>query len=553
MSPVSFALVRLARAASACVLLGGAACSLLVQQSDSQCTTTSDCLARGAAFAKTYCDSSHACVASCTTNAQCTGTNAVAPWICRPDQVCAPLLSDDCTTLLADPEDLGDRNVVWLGMLLPLDPATASLSKAKEDAAELARNDFNVTSGGLAPITSGGPKRRFAFVVCDDTANADRAAEHLTADVRVPAIIGPVYSDTLITVATDVTIPRSVLLVTPSATATDITNLPGKNDLIWRTCPSDAVQAAAMALVIKSTIEPAVDASVLTQGEALKLANIHKGDAYGLGLGDALEQDLVFNGTSAAANEANGDYIAVDYGDPSDPADTDPAAEYAAAVAQVLALSPHVIVLTGTQEMITSIMTPIEAKWPAGLAYRPYYLLSDGAYPRPELLQLVGTDAGLRARVLGTAPGTTSPAYTAFLGRYASIFQDGTQAVLSTAATYDAAYLLAYATTAIGATPITGANLVGGLKKVVVPGATAVAIGTDDINVALNALLAGGEIKVAGTSGPLDYDVSTGDPEGDIQVWCLSVNASGSASGFQNSGLFYAGGAQELEGTHQCP
>jgi ABC-type branched-subunit amino acid transport system substrate-binding protein len=532
--------------------LAAAACSLLVANDDSQCHVTADCLARGPDFAATYCDSG-ACVASCTTNQQCTGASVSDPWICRADHSCARLLSGDCTTVLADPADLTDPSVLWLGMLLPLDPATQILSLAKEDAADLARQDFNLASGGLPPAVSGGSPRRFAFVVCDDTVDPDRAAAHLTDDVRVPGIIGPVYSDTLIQVATDVTIPRGVLLMTPTATSTYITDLPGKNDLVWRTCPSDAVQALAMALVVQATIEPAVRASVLGAAAPLKLENVHKGDAYGLGLGNAFEQDVIFNGVSAAVNEANGDYLAFDYGDPSSPSDTDPDAEYRAAVAGVLGFAPHVVAVAGTQEAITNILAPVEAGWPASLPYRPRYLLGDGAYPRPELLQLVGTDAVLRARVLGTAPGTTSMLYTHFLARYASIFHDGTQAVLSTSATYDAAYLLAYAAAAAGSNPMTGADLVGGLKRVVVPGAAPFDVGTDSINQALDVLASGSNVKLTGTSGPLDYDVSTGETDGDIQVWCLSIDASGSASGFQNSGLFYSATTRSLQGQIDCP
>ena len=554
--------VVLLRAAAWAVVATGAACSLVVNQSDSQCRATSDCLARGPAFANTYCDDSQACVASCTTNAQCTGTNTSDPWICRADHVCAPLKSQDCATLLADPNDTDapvlsangeatsgeESQVLWLGMLLPLDPTTAPLSQAKEDAANLARNDFN-TAGSLPPVVAGGPSRKLAFVVCDDTVDADRAAAHLVNDVHVPGIIGPVYSDTLVTVATDVTDPAGVLLITPSATATDISELPGKDDLIWRTCPSDALQAQAMALVIEQTIAPEIAET------PIKIANVHKGDSYGEGLGSALESALVFNGATAAVNATNGDYIAFDYGDPSAASDTDPTKEYAAAVTEVLSFLPHVIALVGTQEMITYIMQPIEAGWPSSAAYRPRYLLSDGAYPRPELLQLVGTNADLRHRVLGTAPGTTSPAYTSFLSYYDSLVQDGTTPVLSTAATYDAAYLFAYATAAIGATPVTGANLVEGLKKIVVQGAPQVPIGPAGITRALSLLTTPGEeeMKVVGTSGPLDYDTATGDPDGDIQVWCLSIDASGDATGFINSGEYYDAEKQTLIPPVTCP
>jgi len=557
------------------------ACSLLVDQSDAQCNTTADCLALGPRFAQSYC-ASRTCQSPCTTNAQCTGTNTSDPWICRADRTCAPLLSEDCTTLLTDSEDLSDpvltpagetaadagTQVVWLGMLLPLDPSTAPLSKAKEDAANLARGDFNA-NGGLPPVGLVGPIRRFAFVVCDDTADPVRAATHLTTDVRVPAIIGPVYSDTLVTVATAVTDQAGVLLLTPTATAVDISDLSEPENLIWRTCPSDAVQGQAMALVIEQTIAPEAQ-NGLDAGAPLKVANVHKGDAYGTGLGSALDQDLFFNDAGASANGQSGNYLNFDYGDPSETDASAEATEYTKAVADVLALAPDVIALVGTEEVITSIMAPIEAAWPAanGAHPLPYYLLSDGAYPRPELLALVGTNANLRARVLGTQPGPTAnyPPYLGFLSYYGDMISDGTTPVLSTASTYDAAYLLAYAIAAIGPESMTGPNLVAGLKRVVVPRTSPIKVGPNDISVALGAVAEDGGISeggsaaeaIIGSSGPLYYpDPSHGDPVGEIQVWCLSVDPDGGAvNGFPNSGLYFdpTMNMTKLEGTKEyCP
>jgi ABC-type branched-subunit amino acid transport system substrate-binding protein len=540
--------VVLATLASLTSVIGAGACSLLLDNSAAQCTSSADCAARGPAFVGTFCSARHACERTCATNEECTAGNGGEPAICRVDQTCASLVSEDCKALVADQEEINDEGTIWMGMLVPLDAPTEILSRAKEDAAELARRDFLVASGGLPPLTFGGPHRHFGFVVCDHTADAARAAHHLVDDVRVPAIIGPIYSGVLIRVATDVTIPGGVLLISPAATSPYITNLANKNGLVWRTAPSDTVQASAISLLMQKTIEPDVRATELKSSDHMRVAVVHKGDAYGLGLADVLSDELVFNGLSVADN--HGDYQRIDYGGPSDPANVNPDGAYAHAIDQLVQLAPHVIVIAGTTEGITKILAPLEERWTA--AFRPRYVMTDGAHPRPELFAAVGTDSALRKRILGTVPGTNSDLYQKFLGRYASVFHDGTEAIQTTAATYDAAYLLAYAIASLGAQSITGATINEGLKRMVPPGPS-IDVGPDAINRALKTLSSPGNIDFNGASGPLDFDVTTGEAEADVQVWCLGADAMGQAVSFRDSGLFYSAKTKSLQGTLACP
>ena len=89
------------------------------------------------------------------------------------------------------------------------------------------------------------------LVECDDSASASRAATHLVDRVRVPVILGAGASGTTLTVAQEVTIPKGVLLFAPSATSPALTTLQD-NGLVWRSAPSDALQAVALVDAMES-------------------------------------------------------------------------------------------------------------------------------------------------------------------------------------------------------------------------------------------------------------------------------------------------------------
>src|SRR5207244_4092186 len=100
--------------------------------------------------------------------------------------------------------------------------------------------------------------------------------------------------------------------------------------------------------------------------------------------------------------------------------------------------------------------------------------------------------------------------------------------------------------------PINGPNLVEGLKKLVPPGPL-INVGPDAVNEAFNHLLNGENIDFNGASGPLDFDVTVGEAESDIQIWCIDADGSGVATGFKNSGQFYSASTKKLAGTINCP
>jgi ABC-type branched-subunit amino acid transport system substrate-binding protein len=540
----------------ACVAWPSLQCSLVVDTNADQCSTSADCVAKGGAFVDTMCSPQHTCVvATCTTNKQCQDEHpspgaATDPWICRhADQRCGQLLSPDCKALLADPSDIANDETVWLGTLLPIIGDYASLGLPLQNGVDLARRDFATAVNGLPPAIPGKPRRPIAFVACNDAEDPIRAATHLADDVKVPAIIGPAFSGVAIKVATEVTIPKKVLIMSASATSPFITKL-ADDDLVWRTAPPDTVQSQAITLLMSSKVEPDLRppiGTVLGDKEQMRLAIVHKGDAYGTGLAEALFQSIRFNDNkNAASNGAN--FKSIDYGEAGKP-DSD--AKYKAAVDALIVYQPHVVIIIGTSEGVTKVFAPLETNWPSTVPFRPRYVLTDGAQI-PELFPIVGTNADLRHRVLGTVPGTTAPGFFAFVSHYKGTITDGTSPDQYTAAAYDAAYVLSYGIVAIGQTPLSGPNLVGGLKKLVPPG-NKIEVGSGAMNDAFIDLLAGKNIDFDGASGPLDFDVATGEAESDIQIWCVDVDGTGKANAFKNSGEFYNATTKKLQGTIGCP
>ena len=114
-------------------------------------------------------------------------------------------------------------------------------------------------------------------------------------------------------------------------------------------------------------LDPEQGASIPT-----RVAILNKGDAYGSGLATTLESALTFNGKKATDNDTN--YIAFDYGDPTDPQHHP--VNYDGAVAKALGSTPHIIFLLGSAESVTSVFVPIEQQWP-GDKPRPFYVFAD--------------------------------------------------------------------------------------------------------------------------------------------------------------------------------
>ncbi|MFO0676049.1 MAG: hypothetical protein U0169_05915 [Polyangiaceae bacterium] len=539
--------------------LAGIGCSLVVANDPKQCVSNAECDGRGGPFTGTLC-SDGVCVvdplrdagvdtgtfvdasdggSACTTNAECIRASGGLPAVClRPEMRCANLLSADCDKTVG-PVDSDDAILVGTLFSRKTGTENAPTNLARQNSVELAVGEFAQRIVGL-PGAPGQKPRPLAMIACHDNDDGKRAARHLTS-LHVAAVIGPNSSGSVLDVATNVTIPAGTFLITPTATSPAITNLPNKNGLVWRTCPSDAVQA----LPLKDQIA-ALESKVRSDNTSVakvKVLVAYRNDAYGAGLYNALS-DVTLNGKPLADPDNAGSIKLTQF---------DAAGDLAPTVIDTSdVFRPHVIVLLGLAEVVTKLVGPIEARWPqaptgdAGNPYpRPYYLLSDGGRVQA-LLDLANGNDGLRTRIRGTVPSSDTALGTAFSLRYQSRF-DSSPAYFGMAGSYDALYLVAYGIVASGQKSLTGTVLADAMKRMI--GGTKVDVGPNRIEDAVQILAAGGAIDFEGASGPLDFDVSKNEAPGDVDIWCVGKDGSG-APMFESSGRAYRAAANAIAGTY---
>jgi ABC-type branched-subunit amino acid transport system substrate-binding protein len=512
-------------------------CSLLVQSSAVQCTTDQDCLARGFdAGGPMTCSPDHVCVGPggpCTTNQECIQRSGGQPAVCRKsDLTCVPLLSNECLKVYGDPSS---DDAIVIGSIFTLKGVNQSSGTARTQSIELAADDFTQTVVGL-PGGSGGKPRPLVLVECDDSSDnttAQNAAAHLV-EVGVPAIIGPGGSGLVTAVVQNVTIPAGVFLITPSATST---SLSGLNELVWRTAPSDEIQAIAMrdqVGAIESTFKTANPTFT-----KVKLAVAYQNNTYGTGLFTNVTTGLQLNGALVSDPANSGYFTPLQY----DATALDPSS----AAAQVVTDADNLLVGIGTTEIITKFLTPVETNW-SGSTPRPLYLFSDAGEKAELLTAVTGNDA-LRARVRGTVPGTSNPLFGTFTIQYQGKYGSAPTA-FGTAGAYDSLYLVAYALVSLGTQPVTGTAIAGAMAKMV--GGQSVDVGAAHIKSAFQILQSGNAIDINGASGPLDFDLAKHEAPSDITVWCISKDGSGNPI-FAPSGRFYDASKSQMSGTFACP
>jgi len=570
--------IRTATAALAVLLLGGLAssCSLLVDSNSVQCESDAECTDRGASFAGTVCQE-NACVAAkvvpcetdedctgdmvcredvcvqeggqtCTTSQECINLNDGVPAACI-EEACVVLVTPDCT--IVQPENaIGDDNTIFFGWMGPLVGDFQSLGIPMQQSVQLALEEIGQAANGI-PGASDGGRRKLAMVACHDLdpANAEtpevpasvRAATHLVENVKVPLIFGPAFSGITLDTATEITVPAGVMLLSASATSPLITGL-DDNNLVWRTAPSDAIQSIPLALIVAQVEARVRTEQGLSSADDIVLAVATKGDAYGQGLFNALQDTLVFNGMSAADNGNN--FVAVSYDDPAD----NPNFDFSAVVQTITDASPHIVLPLGTNEAITGVLLGIEAAWPTtgSPPPRPEYLLPDGGR-LDELLDATKDNEDLRQRVQGTVPGRKGTIYNQFALRYKQRFGADPGTFAENA--YDSGYLAAYAILAGGGDgEVSGSLMATGMMNMSDTNASNIEVGQNELNSAFNALTGGGSINFTGASGDLDFDNATGEAPSNIDIWCVVLDNTGEPV-FVSSGQFFDASTGEVTGT----
>ena len=195
-------------------------------------------------------------------------------------------------------------------------------------------------------------------------------------------------------------------------------------------------------------------------------------------------------------------------------------------VAKYVTFAPDIIVLAGTAEAITKVMTPLELAWTA--PDRPNYVLIDSVKV-PELLAALTNNDDLRHRVRGTGitpgpSGTNTPgdAFNPFVLDYTLRYPGRAATTSGMGPSHDAAYA-----DSLGATPqlacalpVSGANVAKGLRMLA-GGAMQVEATSTNILAAFQKLAAGSTITAIGTFGNLDWDANGAVLGGTLEMWCV--------------------------------
>jgi branched-chain amino acid transport system substrate-binding protein len=195
------------------------------------------------------------------------------------------------------------------------------------------------------------------------------------------------------------------------------------------------------------------------------------------------------------------------------------------------------------------VIAPVESRW-RERAYRPRWI-NLSTIP-PEVLKLIGKDAALRRRFFGVTTSSTTAPNARFVLHYNEVFTDAITRTQSPNSSYDAFYLLAFATYALGDEKVSGPTLARAFERLISPGRP-VAVGVAGIYEAIGALRRGEHVDVNGATGALDFDLNTGESSFDQEILCVGVDDRGVANDAIESGLTFRSNEKTLSGTMRCP
>ncbi|TPE50798.1 ABC transporter substrate-binding protein [Amaricoccus solimangrovi] len=306
----------------------------------------------------------------------------------------------------AEPVNIG----VILGFTGPLESITPAMAASAEMALKEASDSGKLPGGiTLNPVR--------ADSTCIDAAAATTAAEGLVTGQNVVAIMGADCSGVTTAIATNVAVPKGVVMVSPSATSPALSSLED-NGYFFRTAPSDARQGEVLA-------------DLVSESGVTEVAVTHTNNDYGKGLADSFQ----------AAFEAKGGKVAISA------AHDDGKGDYSAEVAALQASGADTLMVLGYVDQGGRGI--VQAALDTG-AFEHFYF-GDGMYGQ-SLIDAVGSE--INGKVIGTLPGVEGEAADIFatLAKAHDMDPTGTYVPES----YDAAALIALSMAAAGSADRTG-------------------------------------------------------------------------------------------------
>jgi len=367
-----------------------------------------------------------------------------------------------------------------------------------------------------------GPGRDLTMIVCD-YGGADGSVEgdeeeqlihqgvdYLSAVLGAPVIIsGSSSSATQIAIDRILTQGYPTAFISSFSTSTQLTGYPdklGDSDpfgLLWRTSTNDAFQAQVLARLIDAT------------SGVTKIAIAYVDDAYGRplqqGVKDAL--DALGSGQDSSLHPFDETIDLTDL--------VDDIANEGADSLLVIGIDGQIVVDIYNEVVAAGLQDSFLSCFLADAAKDAETLLAD-----PDVHVLV-------ARARGTAPYHSDAAhYDTFEQNIYNEFEVEAADYSFLAQSYDAAYMAAYGLAFAGAkdgSAADGRRVAEGFSRLV--SGNAIIVDSSTWPSALNTLTSGADadrhIDIDGKSGPLDFDVPTGDAPGPIEIWRASSDLSG--------------------------
>lgn len=427
----------------------------------------------------------------CENNTDCTAKygagNTCEDGVCRAGNT-AELLGGSCTQSSGD---ITASNSLNFGVIMPLTDADESqFGIPLVNAMKLAQADINRIGG-----VNG---RKIGLIICDSlvsTEGAVAAAEHLTSKAKVPVIIGSDTSGQTIEIATQVAIPASTVVISPSATAAAISTL-SDNNLVWRTCASDNTQGEALAAYVTDLVEHQLgkrfdDITMWVLGP--------EENPYASGLLETLASLL--SGSFVTSPR----FIARSY---------PPSWEDWFVSSTELLARPDVVVLLGSAES-WDLAEEIDRRFPGAIRYV-------GADAAKIADVAAATTPELEGRFSGVAPQNVgdpdySP-YVNFSTKYRAAYEVNPDELQFVAHAYDAVMIAALGAAAGG---ITGPEIAAGMTKLSDADGVKVSGNGDALSAGLQRLVAGESVDYEGASGALDLDANGEPPTNPISLWCF--------------------------------
>jgi branched-chain amino acid transport system substrate-binding protein len=443
-------------------------CSLLLDFNE--CKTDADCAHRADGGTTLYCNVQRSCVNSVPPERLCS-TNGV-------DNVYGS----------TDPHAL----TIAVLMVSPTVPdLTVVTSYARANAVILGTEEIN-------KIPNAQPVR---IILCDTGRDAQQTAAALRVALdkqHVVAAVGPTTSDNVLGLANSQMFAQAdVLVVSPSATSVSIT---GINPLVWRTAPSDNLQAKVLATQVPSS--------------AMTIDIAYADTTYGRGLNSAFIDAM-------APRTLKSSYPFTERSDMTQ------------VVSDLRGDTPSVAVLVANPDA-PALAAALQNGGPE-LAMTQY-LMTDAARSPP----LFGPSGhyvsfDVLSRIHGTAGGTPPPSdpvsgavYEAFASRYRNRFPDvSLPGHTWVANSYDAFYAIVLAAATVTDGTFTGHKLAAGMARLSTPGAMRVEVGSVDYPPAVAQLRNGLDLNLVGASGPLDFTAQGDVVTAPIEVWQIVNTPNG--------------------------